>query len=196
MICHFKHDTFQPTFFVPFITFSTASSAQRSLKKLCCSCWCGNMSKNSRAEQCVHEISGIQSLSTKLVEFRACPLNLWKSMQCVHKISGIRSLLMTLVESKACLPNFWKSLQCYKKFWSSQCVHKIGELYIGQCCAVSVLLQFDIQKAFVLIALNNFRLLTKKSQREFIQTRFSKVQQFLFIGPTNQLFSIVAKRWR
>ena len=35
------------------------------------------------AEVCVHEISEIQSLSTKLVEFRACPLNLWKSMQCV-----------------------------------------------------------------------------------------------------------------
>ena len=31
-----------------------------------------------------HEISGIQSFSMKLVEFKACQRNLWKSLQCVH----------------------------------------------------------------------------------------------------------------
>ena len=51
------------------------------------------------AEQCFHEISGIQ--------FGACPFNLWKSIQCVHEISGIHSVSTKLVVLTMCPQNWW-----------------------------------------------------------------------------------------
>ena len=38
-------------------------------------------------EQRVHEISGLQTLSTKSVDFKFCPRNKWTS-ELVHEISG------------------------------------------------------------------------------------------------------------
>ena len=34
----------------------------------------------------------------KLVKFKACPRNLWKSMQCFYEISGIQNVSTKLVE--------------------------------------------------------------------------------------------------
>ena len=37
-------------------------------------------------------VLGTAYLSTKLVDFKACPWNLWKLLQCVHKIGVIEQL--------------------------------------------------------------------------------------------------------
>ena len=84
----------------------------------------------------------------------------WK---LVHQISGIQSLSTKFEEIIAVCPR------------NSQCFDKIGGLFIRQCCDVSVLLQFDILKAFVLIASNNQLIEKEKSQlrlEKLIPTKF------------------------
>ena len=86
-------------------TFLTASSAQRSLKKLCCccsssSCWRGNMSTNSTKKLDIYWT----------VNRAVCPRNQWNS-KLVYKISGIQSLSTKFVEINAvCRRNQWNSV--------------------------------------------------------------------------------------
>ena len=55
-------------------------------------------------------------MSTKLVEFKACPLNLWISLQHVHEISGIHSLSTKFVDITAVCSRKEKEKSVFKKF--------------------------------------------------------------------------------
>ena len=58
------------------------------------------------------------SVSTKIVEFNACPRNSWKLLQRVHENSGIQWLSTKFVEFTVCTINWFKSYFSYHRLAS------------------------------------------------------------------------------